>query len=260
MAHNCAHSVPAKRTTILIVVLICLVFACDAGCRYESSFRKDSSSLVSQPPASTPIVKSEDIKKPDIEEDDKKKLHIVPQAFEHIDFSNHLFGNYRLSSGKRIRLTLKRGEHSYDYPRADQGWFSFKDVYFTDVNGDGTPEAVVLLWHVQCGVSCDGGAALFYIYASHKRKLQTLWRYETGSLAYGCGLKSFILADKQITVETFGTCPHSARDYPGPAKFIIENMTRAVFRFNGRRFVRRKLRFISGPAVDAKNYKPKIRI
>lgn len=255
-----AHSDPAKRTTILIVVLICLVFACYAGRKYGSSWRKGSSLPVSQPPAPTPFVKSKDIVKPDVEEDVNKKFRSVPQTFEHIDFNNHSFGPYRLSSGKRMQLTLKGGEHSYDYPRSDRGWFSLKDVYYTDINGDGTPEAVVLLWHVQCGVSCDGGAALIYVYAAHKRKLRTLWRYETGSLAYGCGLKSLSLTHRQITVETFGTCPHSARDYPGPAKFIIENVTRSVFRFNGRRFVRRKVRFIPGPAVDVKNYKPEIRI
>jgi len=227
---------------------------------YESSWRKDRSLPVSQPPAPSPSVKSEAITKPDVEEDANKKFRIVPQTFEHVDFKNHSFGHYRLASGKTLKLTLKDGEHTYDYPLVDQGWLVLNDVYYTDTNGDGTPEAVVILWHVQCGGSCDGGSALIYIYAAHKRKLQTLWRYETGSLAYGCGLKSFSLENRQITVETFGTCPRSARDYPGPAKFVIENMTRSVFRFNGRRFIRRRLEFISGPARDVKNYRSEIRI
>jgi hypothetical protein len=250
----------AKPTTILIFLLISFVFACDAGCMYESSWRKDSSLPVSQPPAPSPFVKSEVTIKPDVEDDANKKFRVVPSTFEHVDFKNHSFGHYRLFSGKRVELTLKDGECWYDYPRLDQGWFALNDVYYADVDGDETPEAVVLLWHVQCGVSCDGGSALIYVYAAHKRNLRTLWRYETGSFAYGCGLKSFSLKDRQITVETFGTCPHSARDSPGSAKFVIENMTRSVFRFNGKRFVRRRLRFISAPARDVKNYKPEIRI
>ena len=216
---------------------------------------------VSQPAALGTVIKNEDTGKPDVEKDNNQKLPIVPQTFEHIDFKNYSYGHYKSSSGKRMKLTLKDGEHRYDYPDLDRGWFAFEDVYYTDVTGDQTPEAVVLLSHVQCGGgSCDGGAALIYIYAAHKGKLETLWQYETGSLAYGCGLKSFTVQGRQIIVETFGRCPHSAKDYPGSAKFVIENMTRSVFQFDGRRFTRRIVEFISGPARDVKNYKPEIRI
>lgn len=188
------------------------------------------------------------------------KSRTVPQTFEHIDFKNHSYGHFKILSSKRIALTLKDGELEYDYSVSDRGWVALKDIYYTDTDGDGTTEAIVLLSHVRCGVSCDGGAALIYIYAVRERKLQTPWQYETGSLAYGCGLKSLSVQKKQIVVETFGRCPRSARDYPGPAKYVIENLTRSVFRFNGRRFTRRSLEFISAPARDVRNYKPEIQI
>lgn len=256
-----ARSNRFNRTNIVVLLLIWLVFGCYVAHLYGFPWRKSRSMSVSQSPVPGPLVKGEDIKKADVEEDANKKFRIVPQTFEHVDFKNHSYGHYRLSSGKGIELTLTDGEHQYDYSALDRGWFAFKDVYYTDVNADGTPEAVVLLWHVQCGGgSCDGGAALIYIYAAHKRKLHTLWRYETGSLAYGCGLKSFSVEDRQIILETFGRCPHSATDYPGSAKFVIEDMTRSVFRFNGRRFTRRRAESISVPPRDVKNYEPEIRI
>jgi len=61
-------------------------------------------------------------------------------------------------------------------------------------------------------------------------------------------------------VETFGRCPRAATNYPGSAKFVVENLTRSVFRFNGRRITRRIVEFTSAPARDVKNYKPEIRI
>lgn len=256
-----ARSERFERTNIVVLLLTWLVFAGYVAHMYGSPWRKSRSMCVSQSPEPSPLVKGEAIKKAYVEEDANKKFRIVPQTFERVDFRNHSYGIYRLSSGKRVELTLKDGEHQYDYPVLDRGWFAFKDVYYTDVNADGTPEAVVLLWHVQCGGgSCDGGAALIYIYAAHKRKLQTLWRYETGSLAYGCGLKSFSVRARQIILDSFGRCPHSATDYPGSAKFVIEDMTRSVFRFNGRRFTRVRAEFKSVPPRDVKNYEPEIRI
>ena len=256
-----ARSDRFKRTNIVVLLLTWLVFACYVAHKYGSPWRKSRSISVSQSPVPGPLVKGEDIKKADVEEDTNKGFRIVPQTFEHVDFKNHSYGHYRLSSGKRMELILKEGEHRYDYPVLDRGWFAFEDVYYTDVNADGNAEAVVLLWHVQCGGgSCNGGAALIYIYAAHKRKLQTLWRYESGSLAYGCGLKSFSVQARQIILDNFGRCPHSAPDDAGSAKFVIEDMTRSVFRFNGRRFTRRRAEFISVPSRDVKNYKPEIRI
>jgi hypothetical protein len=189
-----------------------------------------------------------------------QNVQTVPPAFARIDFTNHYYGRYRFSTGRRMRLALKDGEREYDNPTSERGWISFKDAFYADLTGDGTPEAVVLLSHVQCGVSCDGGSALIYIYEVHKGRLNTLWRYETGSLAYGCGLKSLIIEGKQINLETFGRCLRPATDNAGSGKFIIGDVTRSVFRFNGRRFTRRSLKFLSRPETDVKNYKPEIRV
>ena len=225
------------------------------------SATKPSAPEVLKPATPRPASGVAELKERAVEEDTTKNFRVVPQAFEHIDFKNHSYGHYMLSSGKRIELRLKQGEQFYDYPFLDRGWFALKDVYYLDVNGDGTSEALALLSHVQCGGgSCDGGAALIYIYAAHKRKLKTLWQYETGSLGYGCGLKSLRVRNREAILEAFGRCPNAATDDPGPAKFVIEDITRAVFRFNGRRFVRRRLKFISAPARNVGNYEPEIQI
>src|SRR3712207_8896152 len=35
---------------------------------------------------------------------------------------------------------------------------SLSNVYYVDLTNDANPEAIVLIWHVSCGVgSCDGG-------------------------------------------------------------------------------------------------------
>ena len=208
-----------------------------------------------QQPAPTPTIEIEPQ-----EEDINQKYKIAPEAFAHIDFENHSYGSYRLWSGKKINLRLKNGELEYDYPSEDTGWFNFEDVYYVDVTGDGVPEALVLLSHVGCGVSCDGGAALFYIYSTHKNKLHRIWKYETGSLANGCGLKSFSFDKKEIALEVFGRCTKEATESPGSGKFLIADLTRSVFKYNGRRVVRTGLKFLSTPATDVKNYKSDIRI
>ena len=133
---------------------------------------------VSQQPTPTPTIT---IKEPsERQEDINKKYRIAPEAFAHIDFENHSYGSYRLPSGKKIDLHLKDGKLEYDYQDADTGWIEFNDVYYADVTGDGVPEALVILSHVECGVSCDGGSALFYIYSARKHRLYRIWKYETG--------------------------------------------------------------------------------
>lgn len=226
------------------------------------SFSNESQPTVTvqQQPAPTPIVKLEEPReKP--EDDSNKNFRVVPAAFAGIDFRNHSYGPYRLASGKKIDLLLKDEKLDYDYPFSDRGWFSFNDIYYADVTGDGAPEAIAILWHVQCGAgSCDGGSAIFYIFAARKNRLQRIWHYESGSYGYGCGVKSCNVQNKQIVLETFGRCPKPATEYPGPGKFLVENETKLVFRFNGRRFVRSKLEFLPAPIRDVKNYQWEMQI
>jgi hypothetical protein len=114
------------------------------------------------------------------------KAKLVADNFHGIDFNNYTYP-YRFSWGRNVRFALKNSKYEYDL-KMERGWFSLKHVYVADVTGDNRPEAIVMLWHVACGVSCDGGSALFYIFSFQNRALKPLWQYETGSLAYGCGL------------------------------------------------------------------------
>src|SRR5260370_13022465 len=120
---------------------------------------------------------------------------IVPPAnvaddFHGIDVKNRSYP-YRFSWGKhkRINVRLESGKYEYDF-RDERGWFDLSHVYITNLTNDKRPEAIVMLWHAACGVSCDGGSALFYIYSFDNPRFKPLWQYETGDHAYWCGLKS----------------------------------------------------------------------
>src|SRR5437660_6577429 len=86
----------------------------------------------------------------------------VAGDFHGIDFKNRSYP-YRFSWGKRVHIPLKNGRYEYDF-RIERGWFDVSHVYVTDLTNDGHSEAIIMIWHVACGVSCDGGSALFYIY------------------------------------------------------------------------------------------------
>ncbi len=243
---------PARLSfSICFVVGGCVALICGPGSH------KSRSTITQQQPTPTAAVVVKQASEP--QEDSNQNSRIVPQAFAGLDFENHSYGSYRLPSGTTIDLRLNGGKLYYA-PNEDRGWFAFKDAYYADVTGDGAPEAIVVLSHVQCGGSCDGGAALFYIYAARKHGLARIWRYETGSYGYGCGLKSFSVENKQIVVETFGRCPKKAIEDPGMGKFKVEDETRLVFRFDGQRVVRSALKYLSTPARDLKNYNAEIRI
>ena len=190
--------------------------------------------------------------------DPNEKFRIVPSNFAHVDFKNRSYGLYRISSKATISLNLIDGE--YEYSDGDGGEsFHLKDVYFTDVTGDERAEAIVLLWHVRCSVSCDGGSALILVYRTYG-SLKEIWRFETGSHAYGCGLKSLTLMKKQISVQLFGKCLKPESGYSGPGKFLIGHTTLSNFRFSGERFVKRETEFFFAPVRDVKNYRPEIHI
>jgi len=182
----------------------------------------------------------------------------VADEFHRIDFRNRSYP-YRFSWGKRINVPLKNGRYEYDY-RIERGWFDLSHVYITDLTNDRRPEAIVMIWHVACGVSCDGGSALFYIYSSDNQRLKPLWQYETGDLAYGCGLKSFAVTRGTLTLELFGRCSQRNRTASSTGKFQIKDLTKLTFRAKGSRFVVRKRHFLSVPEGSVLNYEPQITV
>ncbi len=181
----------------------------------------------------------------------------VPNQFQHIDFRNFSYP-YTLLSRKRT-VSLKNGEYEYDL-KDQRGSIYFSDVYFIDLTNDDRPEALVMLSHVACGGSCDGGSALFYVYSFERRKLKLLWQYETGSLAYGCGLKSLSAKKARITLELFGRCDSKQQTSSATGKFLVSDVTRIVFGPKHGRIVARSRTVVSSPTQDVLNYQPQINL
>jgi hypothetical protein len=186
------------------------------------------------------------------------KPKLVADNFHGIDFNNYTYP-YRFSWRRKVRVALKSGEYEYGL-KMERGWFRLAHVYIADVTGDNRPEAIVMLWHVACGVSCDGGSALFYIYSFQNRALKPLWQYETGSLGYGCGLKSFAANPTTLTVELFGRCSQRNQTTSVTGKFQIKDATRVTFKSNGTQFIVRKRKFLSCPERSVLNYEPQINV
>jgi len=182
---------------------------------------------------------------------------LIADNFHGIDFKTFSYP-YKFSFGKRVKVALKNGKYEYDF-KIERGWFDLSHVYSSDLTNDRRQEAIVMLWHVACGVSCDGGSALFYVYSFENHKLKSLWQYETGSLAYGCGLKSFAVKGTTITVELFGRCSRNNQtSVTGKAQ--VKDVTRLTFKLSGARFVARKREFFSSPERSVLNYEPQISI
>lgn len=187
----------------------------------------------------------------------------VPHQFKQFDFKNRSYGRYRFSWGKPIDLKLRDGRYEYDF-HLEHGWFDLgkksEGLYFTDLTNDKHPEALIILSHVSCGVSCDGGAALIYVYMSKANRMEEIWKWETGTMAYGCGLRSITVKNGKISLELFGRCSGTKPENTGSGKFKVADTTQLTFRFNGKRFVRSAVRFISVPEREVKNYKTEVAI
>jgi len=195
---------------------------------------------------------------------DVEKKEDVPAAFKNVDFKNFSYP----TSFSRASIRLKDGTYEHNDPlRIGGDTFDFVDVDYLDLTGDGRKEAVVQLDRVKCGVSCDGGSALFYFYSIKHGRPVLLSRIEMGSLGYDCGLKSFNLSKTNLTVETFRSCrfnglsfesAHDADETGG--KFLTNRTTQFILRFNGRRFVLRKRKVFPYPESDFRDYEPRISI
>lgn len=205
------------------------------------------------PVSNTKVVKAEEPKDPN------DTFRVVPENFAQIDFRNWRYGRYRFG-GAKLDLILTAGEQVIPHEEGGGETFSLKDVLYADVTGDGKQEAIVNLSHVQCGGSCDGGSNLFYVYQSSKKGLRKIWEYETGGMAYGCGMKSITVLKKMIVLEMFGHCWAPASSFAGSGKFMVRDVTQSVFVFNGKRFLQHRMGITASPAQDVKNYTPTVHI
>ena len=187
----------------------------------------------------------------------------VPPAFREIDFKNL---SYPTSWSQGTIIRLKDGS----FERADPmggNTFDLRDVSYVDLTGDGREEAIVRLSWVSCGGSCDGGSDLFYFYSIDKNRLRLLSRLETGSRAYDCGLKSFVISKRELSLELFGTCRFQGLSFHRSfdadergRKFIAKSITSFVFEFNGKRFVGKKRTVVPNPEVHTMNYPVRVDI
>lgn len=196
-------------------------------------------------------------------EPEKKKD--VPSQFSAVDFKNFSYP----VSWRRRPIRVEDGRYEYSVPKyLGGGWVDFKDVDYSDLNGDGRKEAIVRLIQVMCGGSCDGGSYLFYFYSLRRGKLKLLSRLETGSIAYECGLRSFVLNKQKLALELFKPCRFKGTSFvetpenpDGPGgKFSAHYFTRFLFEFDGRRFVPKKRKVLPNPLENVLNYSPKVSI
>ncbi len=188
---------------------------------------------------------------------------VVPEEFSKVDFKNF---NYSSSREKKI-IPLKNGSYEYEYKGngcivCGGEKYYLSDVYFLDLTGDAKKEAIVLLSVLSCGGSCDGGAKFSYVYSIVKNNPKLIWRFETGSLGYGMGLKSFTVRDKKIIIEQFGgyISKKDEKKGIGMNKFHSENTTLSIFGFNGKKITQEKQEIISVPTRNVMNYLAEISI
>jgi len=186
-----------------------------------------------------------------------ERFRVRPEQFEQVDFTNYSYGLHTLSNGKKVDLNLRHGLLEL---QKDSGWFELKDVYYADMTGDSREEAIVWLTHETCNPSCDGGADLFYIYTESNGKLKRIWQYETGSRENECGLKSFILSEKQIVLELFGDCTQPAMNDSDHTKFVVQGSTSIRLEFDGWRFAQKSIDYFVTPPRNVRSYQPNIHI
>lgn len=245
-------------------LLLVLVATLGANCasRTTSQANRNAIQIVPSPPA-LPTTESAKRATADSREDaSPEQKREVPAEFRGVDFKNF---TYPASYGKG-GVPLKDG----NYERAAGAGgdtFKFEDVSFVDLTGDAKREAVVSLNWVSCGVSCDGGTNLFYVYSSRKNKPALFWRVESGSTGYGCGLKSLAVDGRKINLELFNKCrfkgvtpvrEHYSDDEVG--KYIAKAYTRFLFESDGKKVFLKARKIFPFPQGDIGNHHAVIKI
>jgi hypothetical protein len=250
---------PSERKALLIALIPCLLFIAFLTV-LRGAISRTERRVPTRPPVPTATPNRFYVEEP-VVADLYGKPSVVPVAFSAINFKTRSYGPYKQADGKSIDLHLEDGEYRM-VEKDHSTWFSLKELYYADVTGDGREEAITMLSHVSCDAvgSCDGGTYLFYIYTVRNGRLRILWQYETGSNAYGCGLKSLTVNGTQFVMELFGRCPKEGTNEPGNEKFIVQYLTFILFDFDGRRFVRQSIEFVTAPPRSVRNYTPNVQI
>ena len=192
------------------------------------------------------------------------KFRTPPDSFKNIDFKNRLYPYNFSDNNEKSDFQLEDGEFIYEFDVSDRGFINYKDVFYVDLTGDETKEAIVFLNLFRCATGCDGGAAVLYIYAIENNKPKLIWQYETGGMAYGEGLKSLKIKDKKLTIESFGKCEPNTGGKDMPfiicSKFIVEDVIVENYDFENGKFVQRSKRKIETPVSSIWHYQPVISI
>ena len=251
---------PAEVKAVLFALVSCFVFIGFLTVVHRRSIRIEKRAArfhVVSPPA--PEMPVPPLRVPDVPSppDMNARFREVPPNFRGIDFATRSYGNYELSNGANRDLVLIDGQ--FREFGDSQHWFDLNDVFYTDLTGDGSPEAIVMLTHLECGRMCDGGKNLIYIY-SQNHPLQEILKYESGSGLEGCSLKSLTVEKRTLTLDLFGKCP--------PPSGIIDefvhretyDLTRVEFFFNGKRLVPKKKTALTLPNRGEVSYGVDVRI
>ncbi|HEV2885161.1 MAG TPA: hypothetical protein VGW36_09905 [Pyrinomonadaceae bacterium] len=241
------------------VMLLVLALSLEASCW------KRPGSQTSEPPKNESVATSEASPRRSEEVSKTAERNEEPP----LEFTDIDFRNFSYATSLRGKIRLKKGTVEYaDPPGGGGDTFSFDRVYYLDLNGDGKKEAIVDLSQVSCGASCDGGAHLFYFYSATQDLPKLFWKVETGDLAYGCGLRSLVVSERQLILETFKSCVFKNgvveeaydRNEISGGKFNAASFTRFKFEFSGKVFDLKSREVFPNPNVDVKNYPSRIEV
>jgi hypothetical protein len=136
--------------------------------------------------------------------------------------------------------------------------YSYQDVRYVDLTGDGIKEALVSVTdHTACGSSSL--SEYYYIYALRSARPRLLWKFSTGSEAHG-GLTNFHLRGRRLEFELYGDYRirgAKVESVTDPKYFFDrspEYYTRLAVAWNGHRFVTTKRQVLPFPYKTIDEY------
>jgi len=254
---------PAEVKAILFAVGVCVLFIGFLTAAHRSEQRHNRTTVVTpykaSPPPAMPVPPVTITEPPPPPVPDlNARFRTVPAEFRGMNFMTRNYGPYEFSDGTSRDLVLVNGKSRHVENSAEQ-WFDLNDVLYTDLTGDGYPEAIVLLTHLECGQQCDGGRNLVYVY-SQEYPMQEILKYESGSGLDGCSLKSINVRNKRLTLYSFGRCPLPKGTSNDFVRHETYDVTRIDFSFNGKQLVPGKKTYLKLPDLNEVSYGVEINI